>query len=142
MIRAACHTADNALALEFDATPWFREADPQSILHLAAQDWSSVWIADALETRPGYEGLHQLVAYAATRLGMSLWRILPGMPSPVSSMHPRPRNGSQRTGRSLCPCLRGNGQRRESSKGAKSAVQSCLRVRRRLAPNDAVADRK
>jgi hypothetical protein len=68
MIRAACHTADNALALEFDATPWVREADPQSILHLAAQDWSSVWIADALETRPGYEGLHQLVAYAATRL--------------------------------------------------------------------------
>jgi hypothetical protein len=32
MIRALCHTADNALALEFDATPWFREADPQSIL--------------------------------------------------------------------------------------------------------------
>ena len=68
MIRASCHTADNALSLEFDATPWFREADHQSILHLAAQDWSSVWIADALETRPGYEGLHQLVEYAATRL--------------------------------------------------------------------------
>src|SRR6185436_20370481 len=67
MIRASCHTADNALVLEFDATPWFREADPQSLLHLAAQDWSSVWIADALETRPGYEGLHQLVEYAATR---------------------------------------------------------------------------
>jgi hypothetical protein len=68
MIRASCHTADNALALEFDATPWFREADPQSILHLAAQGWSSVWVADALESRPGYEGLHQLVHYAATRL--------------------------------------------------------------------------
>jgi hypothetical protein len=68
MIRAWCHTADNAFALEFDATPWFRAADPQSILHLAAQGWSSVWIADALETRPGYEGLHQLVEYAATRL--------------------------------------------------------------------------
>ncbi len=68
MIRASCHTADNALALEFDATPWFREADPQSIQHLAAQGWSSVWIADALETRPGYEGLHRLVEYAATRL--------------------------------------------------------------------------
>jgi tRNA(Ile2) C34 agmatinyltransferase TiaS len=68
MIRASCHTADNALALEFDATPWFREADPQSILHLAAQGWSSVWVADALGTRPGYEGLHQLVEYAATRL--------------------------------------------------------------------------
>jgi hypothetical protein len=68
MIRASCHTADNALALEFDATPWFREADRQSILHLARQGWSSAWVADALETHPGYEGLHQLVSYAATRL--------------------------------------------------------------------------
>jgi hypothetical protein len=68
MIRAPCHTADSALSLGFDATPWFREADHQSILHLADQDWSSVWVADALETRPGYEGLHQLVHYAATRL--------------------------------------------------------------------------
>ena len=68
MIQASCHTADNALAFEFDATPWFRQAEPQSILHLAAQGWSSVWIADALEAHPGYEGLHQLVEYAATRL--------------------------------------------------------------------------
>jgi hypothetical protein len=68
MVRAACHPADNALTLEFDATPRFREADPQSIHHLAAQGWSSVWVADALETRPGYEGLHQLVEYAANRL--------------------------------------------------------------------------
>jgi hypothetical protein len=68
MIRASCHTADNALALEFDATPWFVEADPQSILHLAKQSWASTWVADALETHPGYEGLHQLVSYAATRL--------------------------------------------------------------------------
>jgi hypothetical protein len=59
MIRASCHTADNALALEFDATPWFREADPHSILHVAEQGWSSVWVADALEARPGYEGLHR-----------------------------------------------------------------------------------
>jgi hypothetical protein len=62
MIRALCHTADNARAVEFDATPWFREAAPQSILHLAEQGWSSVFVADALEARPGYEGLHQLVA--------------------------------------------------------------------------------
>jgi hypothetical protein len=68
MIRASCHTADNARAVEFDATPWFREADPQSILHLAEQGWSSVFVADALEARPGYEGLHRLVEYAATRL--------------------------------------------------------------------------
>ena len=56
------------LALEFDATPWFREADRQSLLHLAGQGWSSTWVADALETRPGYEGLHQLVINASTRL--------------------------------------------------------------------------
>jgi hypothetical protein len=56
------------LAREFDATPWFREADPQTLVHLAAQGWSSAWIADALEMRPGYEDLHQLVSYAATRL--------------------------------------------------------------------------
>ena len=69
MIRASCHTADNnALALEFDATQWFVEADWQSLLHLAGQGWSSTWVADALETRPGYEGLYQLVSYAATRL--------------------------------------------------------------------------
>ena len=68
MIRASCHTADNALALEFDATPWFREANALSILHLAEQGWSSVWVADAVETRPGYEGLHQLIAYVTSRL--------------------------------------------------------------------------
>ena len=68
MIRTACRTADNRLALEFDATPWFREADSQSILHIAEQGWSSVWVADALEGRPGYEELHRLIDYAATRL--------------------------------------------------------------------------
>jgi hypothetical protein len=68
MIRASCHTADNALALEFNATSWFREADPRSILNVAEQGWSSVWVADALEARPGYEGLHRLIDYAATRL--------------------------------------------------------------------------
>ena len=68
MIRASCHTADNALAPEFDATPWFVEADRQSLLHLAGQGRSSTWVADALESHAGYEGLHQLVSYAATRL--------------------------------------------------------------------------
>jgi hypothetical protein len=68
MIRASCHTADSRFALEFDATPWFREADPRSILNLAEQGWSSVWIADALEMRPGYEELHRLIDYATTRL--------------------------------------------------------------------------
>jgi hypothetical protein len=68
MIRASCHTADNALALEFDATPWSVEADRQSLLHLAKQGWSSTWVADALEMHSGYEVLRQLVSYATTRL--------------------------------------------------------------------------
>ena len=40
MIRGRCHTADNTLSLEFDATPWFKEADAESILNLAQQGWS------------------------------------------------------------------------------------------------------
>ena len=107
MIRASCHTADNALALEFDATPWFREADPQSILHLAEQDWSSVWVADALAARPGYEGLHRIIDYAATRLrDESLedptWAALECVVRPrssVSSASLMPHSGLQRTGR-------------------------------------------
>ena len=68
MIRAECHTADNALAVAFDATPWFEEADPPSIVSVARKGWSSVWIAEALESRPGYEDLHRLVHYASTHL--------------------------------------------------------------------------
>jgi hypothetical protein len=41
VIRATCHTVDDALTVEFDATPWFQEADPASILHVAGQGWSS-----------------------------------------------------------------------------------------------------
>ncbi|MFL6180663.1 MAG: hypothetical protein ACJ74E_12610, partial [Actinomycetes bacterium] len=69
MIRATCHTVDDALTVEFDAAPWFQEADPASILHVVRQGWSSVWIADGLERRPGYERLHQLIDYATDRLG-------------------------------------------------------------------------
>src|SRR3954469_23644910 len=69
VIRATCHTADDALTVEFDATPWFQEADPASILQVAGQGWSSAWIADGLEKRPGYERLHQLIDYATNRLG-------------------------------------------------------------------------
>jgi hypothetical protein len=68
MIRASCHTADDALTLEFDGTPWFREADRQGILHLAGQDWSSTWVPTLSRYVPGYEGLHHLVSYAATLL--------------------------------------------------------------------------
>src|SRR3954466_14701988 len=31
VIRATCHTADDALTVEFDATPWFQAAAPASI---------------------------------------------------------------------------------------------------------------
>src|SRR5215210_442463 len=69
MIRTTCHTVDGALTVEFDAAPWFREADPASIVHVAGQGWSSAWIADGLEKRPGYERLHELIDYARNRLG-------------------------------------------------------------------------
>src|SRR3954467_9497462 len=69
MIRANCHTVDDALTVEFDATPRFREADPPSIPHRAEQVWPSAWIADGLEKRPGYERLHELIDYATNRLG-------------------------------------------------------------------------
>jgi hypothetical protein len=70
VIRATCHTVDDALTVEFDATPWFQEADPASIMHVAGQGWSSVWIADGLERRPGHERLHELIDYATNRLAL------------------------------------------------------------------------
>lgn len=68
MIRAECHTVDNAITLEFDATPWFTKADAETIVLLAEQGWSSPWIADALQHRPGYERLRELVQHATDRL--------------------------------------------------------------------------
>ena len=41
MIHATCHTAGNIRCLEFDATPWFSEADVPSIIDLAQQGWAS-----------------------------------------------------------------------------------------------------
>jgi len=70
MIRGTCHTVDDGLTVEFNATPWFEEADPASIMHVAGQEWSSPWIADGLEKRPGYERLHELIDYATNRLGL------------------------------------------------------------------------
>jgi hypothetical protein len=73
VIRTTCHTVDDALTVvEFDATPWFQGADPASIVHVASRGWSSTWIADALERRPGHERLHQLIDYATNRLGAEL----------------------------------------------------------------------
>lgn len=69
MIRATCHTADEAMQVEFDATPWFEEADPGAILLLAKKGWSAPWVADALERLPGYEKLGELMRYARDRLG-------------------------------------------------------------------------
>jgi hypothetical protein len=68
MIRAECHAADNARAIDFDATPWFEAADPESIVRLARRDWSSQAVADALSVRPGYERLREVIAYARDRL--------------------------------------------------------------------------
>jgi hypothetical protein len=68
MIHATCHTADNVVCLEFDATPWFSEADAPSIIDLARREWTSAAIAESLERRRGYERLHDLFEYAAKRL--------------------------------------------------------------------------
>jgi hypothetical protein len=68
MIRATCHTADNILCIEFDATPWFSEADAPSIVDLAQRGWASTAIVESVEHRPGYERVHDLVEYAAKRL--------------------------------------------------------------------------
>jgi hypothetical protein len=68
MIRAECHTLDNERMVEFDATPWFEEADAQSIVLLARRDWIAPWVADALEGRPHYGPVHELLEYARVRL--------------------------------------------------------------------------
>jgi hypothetical protein len=68
MIRAECHTVDNKYVVEFDATPWFEQADAESIVNLAGRDWSAPWIADALEPRAEYAQLHELLQYARERL--------------------------------------------------------------------------
>jgi hypothetical protein len=68
MIHATCHTADSTFCLEFDATPWFNEADAPRIIELAQSGWSSATIAESLERRRGYERLRDLIEYAAKRL--------------------------------------------------------------------------
>ena len=61
MIQAECHAADNARTIEFDATPWFEEADIESIARLAGGGWSSQAVADALSVRPGYERVRDVI---------------------------------------------------------------------------------
>jgi hypothetical protein len=68
VIRTQCRTADDKMSITFDATPWFSEADSESIIQLAQHGWSSPWVADALQHRPGYEHLRELIEYATERL--------------------------------------------------------------------------
>src|SRR5262249_21388889 len=68
MIPATCHTADKAYCVEFHASPWFSAACAPSIVDLAPRGWSGAAIAECLESRPGYERLHDLIQYAAKRL--------------------------------------------------------------------------
>ena len=56
------------MSVTFDAAPWFSETDAESIIHLAQQGWSSPSIADALQHRPGYGRLRELIQYATERL--------------------------------------------------------------------------
>jgi hypothetical protein len=98
MILATCHTADNVRCLEFDATQWFREADVSSIIDLAHRGWASTTIADSLERRRGYEGLHELVEYVASDCNPTPSRIQLGKPSSVSSTGRRRWPGSRETG--------------------------------------------
>ncbi len=56
------------MSVTFDAAPWFSEADAESIIHLARQGWSTPSIAGALQHRPGYGRLHELMQYVTERL--------------------------------------------------------------------------
>lgn len=68
MVRAECHSADDAMTVEFDVTPWLERTGADIIVSLARQGWSGPDPADALETRPGNEKLHELLRYARERL--------------------------------------------------------------------------
>ena len=68
MISAECHTADDGMTVEFDATPWLAGADADGIVLLSRRGWSGPEVAEALATRPGNEGLGELLRYARERL--------------------------------------------------------------------------
>jgi hypothetical protein len=67
-MRGSSSGADEKMSVTFDASPWFSEADAESIIHLARQGWSGTGVADAVKHRPGYERLRELMQYAAQRL--------------------------------------------------------------------------
>jgi hypothetical protein len=47
-IRAEAHSDDHIQEVEFDASPWFRQASDQEILDLAACDWGGDYPADGV----------------------------------------------------------------------------------------------
>jgi hypothetical protein len=98
MIHATCHTADNIVCLEFNATPWFNEADAPSVVDLAKHEWSSAAVAESLERRRGYESLHDLIEYAAKRLQPESLEDLTWNTLSVSSTDRRLWSGSRKTG--------------------------------------------
>ena len=68
MISAECHTADDGMTVEFDATPWLAGADADGIVLLSRRGWSGPEVAETLATRPGNERLGELLRYARERL--------------------------------------------------------------------------
>src|SRR5689334_20629583 len=68
MISAQCHTADDAMTVECDATPWLAGADADSIVPPSRRGWSGPEVAEALATRPGDEGPGELLRHARERL--------------------------------------------------------------------------
>ena len=103
MIRASCHTADNALALEFDATPWFVEADRQSLLHLARQGWSSTGLPMRLSRILAMRGSISWSIMPPRGCGRNRSKIPPGMRSIAASTNLMRCTGWPRTGRSSRP---------------------------------------
>jgi hypothetical protein len=66
-ITARAHSDDYVFEVEFDAEPWFRRADDQDVLLLAAEGWGGNYKSDevALDARDetGHEGLVRLFDY-------------------------------------------------------------------------------
>lgn len=46
MIKAECHSDDRVGEVQFDATPWFAQADDGEILKLASCDWGGDYPSD------------------------------------------------------------------------------------------------
>jgi hypothetical protein len=85
MLKKGEASADDKYVVQFDATPWFEQADAQSIILLAGRQWSAPWVGDALERRPDYDQLHDLLQYARENDSRAnRWRIPLGQPLSVA----------------------------------------------------------